>query len=203
MVKSKFPAKSVKSKKAVGAKLSPAKPAVISDFSKQKKPSKTPTAKALTATTLSSIISKLANRKVSFSGPPVMQLSARHPYDPAGLMDVYMPGRWDCTYDLVFMDVIRSTGPSPGEWEGSVIYAQFTAPAAGTYAIVVNFSGYQITLSLNGPWGNNTAYNATNASSSAAVALWAATSGQKLSFTVNCTGSILGYVQSIQVFQVG
>jgi hypothetical protein len=60
----------------------------------------------------------------------------------------------------------------------------------------------QITMNLSGPWGKNTAYCPTISDSSAAVALWSGTAGQTLHFSINCTGQILGYLESIQVFAV-
>ncbi len=138
--------------------------------------------------------------KTGLTKSPVMELTARHPYDAAGFIDVYKPGRWDCESNLVYMDVIRSTGPSPGMWEGTVGYARFKAPKAGDYLIVLNFSGHQITMKMSGPWGVSTAFNATNTTSSAVTALWHATKGQQVFFNLSCTGPIIGYFKSIQVF---
>jgi hypothetical protein len=129
-----------------------------------------------------------------------MSLTARHPYDAAGFMDSYKPGRWDCESNLVFMDVIRQVGPSAGEWDGTVVYGRFTAAADGTYLVVGNFSGYQVTMNLHGPWGNNTAYCATTSDHAQAMALWAGTPGATLFFTINMTGPIIGYLESIQVY---
>jgi hypothetical protein len=138
-------------------------------------------------------------------GPPpslvqVLSLSARQPYAANGNMDVYMPGRWDTTYDLVFLDPIVD-GPMVGEWTGTAVYATFKAPAAATYLIVANFSGYQTTMNLGGPWGTSTAYTAVTTDSGAATALWTGTAGETLSFGVTCSAPILGYLSSIQCFQ--
>jgi hypothetical protein len=153
---------------------------------------------------LTSLASKLANKPVTIPKASLMELSTRHPYDAAGLIDVYKPARWDCTSNLLFMDTIVMTGPSPGEWEGTVVYGSFTAPAAGTYMIVATFSGYQITMNLYGPWGTNTAYTPATSDTGTVIALWTATAGERLSFDINCTapgGQLgMGYLESIQVF---
>ena len=46
-----------------------------------------------------------------------MQLSARQPYDAVNeLVDMYQPGRWVPTSDLMYMDPIVHPNPgSPGE----------------------------------------------------------------------------------------
>jgi hypothetical protein len=90
-----------------------------------------------------------------------MDLTARRPYDEvAGLMDFYEPGRWDSKYNTVMMSGIK-IGPTPGQWDGTVGYIQFKAPKAGTYLIVVHFTGYQITMKLSGPWGTAIGTTAT------------------------------------------
>src|SRR5260370_39698269 len=90
---------------------------------------------------------------------PLMQLSARKPYDAAlGLVDMYMPGRWDATSDLMFMDPIVHPNPNViGEWTGSAGYITFKPPSTGTYLMVLNFYGWQVKTSFNGPAGTTTA----------------------------------------------
>jgi hypothetical protein len=138
-------------------------------------------------------------------GTPQLELTARQPYAPAGFIDMYQPGRWDCEFDTVFMSAIVQTGPSPGQWDGTAAYARFTAPAPGTYIVVVNFSGYQQTMRLNGPWGVTTAHCATTSDSAATSALWTAAAADE---TLYCTFSSksdsglagIAYLQSFQVF---
>jgi len=163
---------------------------------------KSPKVKPALRATLVDHAARLSGRQVTLPDTAAMSLTARHPYDPAGFMDVYHPGRWDCESDLVFMDVIRQVGPSVGEWDGSVVYARFKAPSNGTYLVVGNFSGYQITMNLQGPWGSSTAYCATTSDHAQATALWAGTAGGSLSFTINMTGPIIGYLESAQVFLI-
>jgi hypothetical protein len=133
-----------------------------------------------------------------------LDLTARHPHADAGLMDFYAPGRWDCTYDLVYMMSIHQVGPSVGEWEGTVGYARFKAPAEAAYIVVVNFSGYEQTMGLYGPWGVTTAYSATTSDSPSTVALWNGTAGQDLycefSSRSNDGYSGIAYLNSFQVF---
>ena len=161
---------------------------------------KSPVVKAAVRAVLIEAAGRLLGKPANLPQAPVMTLTARHPHDPAGLMDVYHPGRWDCSSNLVFMDVIRQVGPSVGEWDGSVVYARFTAASSGSYLVVGNFSGYQITMNLSGPWGKNTAYCATTSDHAQATALWSGTAGGSLSFTINMNGPYLGYLESIQVY---
>jgi len=161
---------------------------------------KSPVVKAADHAVLIAAAGRLLGKPANLPGTPVLSLTARHPHDPAGLMDVYHPGRWDCSSNLVFMDTIKQVGPSVGEWDGSVVYGRFTAPSSGSYLVVANFSGYQITLNLNGPWGKSTAYCATTSDHVQATALWSGTSGGTLSFTINMNGPYLGYLESIQIY---
>ena len=166
----------------------------------------TPAIKRTSQAQLIAHAAKFAKRSINALAAPTMELSARHPYDPAGLIDVYKPGRWDCTSNLLSMDTIVMTGPSPGEWEGTVAYGTFKAPANGTYLVVAHFSGYQTTMELHGPWGNNTAYTATTSDTGVAISLWTANAGDNLSFTLNCTApggqASIGYLESIQIFNL-
>src|SRR5512133_122206 len=97
-------------------------------------------------------------------GDLALELTARYPFADAGYVDFYSPGRCDCETNLVYMTAIHQVGASVGEWEGTVGYARFTAPADGPYIVIVNVSGYQQTMRLNGPWGTSTAHTATTAS---------------------------------------
>jgi hypothetical protein len=200
MAKKKSAQRSGKAKKAAPKKSASSKPLSLKHFEKLRKPGKTPKVKRITAANLTRHVSKLT-AKETFSVDLMLELTARHPYDAAGLMDFYKPGRWDCTSDLVFMDVIV-TGPEPGEWDGTVGYVQFTAPSADLYVVVTNFSGYQITMSQYGPWGVDSAYNATNATSASVLSLWSGAAGEGLFFNVSCTGPIIGYLESIQIFRI-
>ena len=140
-------------------------------------------------------------------GDLALELTARHPFADAGYADFYHPGRWDCETDLVYMTSIHQIGPSVGEWDGTAAYARFTAPAAATYIVVVNFSGYQQTMSLNGPWGTSTAYTPTTSDSAAATAIWVAGAGEQLycTFSSRADGGYSGiaYLDSFQIFVSG
>jgi hypothetical protein len=132
---------------------------------------------------------------------PVMDLTARNPYDAVhGRFDVYRLGRWDTTYDLVFMDPIVD-GNSPGEWTGSAAYIMFTPPSTGVYALIVHFTGYQVTVHLNGPGTTTTtAYSPTASTNATVQILFEGTGGAEQEFTLAFTGPSIGYIQSIQVY---
>jgi hypothetical protein len=152
---------------------------------------------------LTDLAAELAKKPVVFLPQALMELTPRYPYDAKhGNVDVYMPGRWDTTSNLIFMDAIVQLG-GPGEWEGSVAYIEFKPASTGTFLIVGNFTGYQTTFHLHGPWGDNTAYTALTSDSGVVMALWA---GGELEFTLNCTVPNneygIGYIESIQVFQL-
>jgi hypothetical protein len=172
---------------------------------KSRRRERPPKVKRLTRTRLSALASKLLGRKAVLAETPALELTARHPYDPAGWMDYYQPGRWDCTYNLLFMDTIV-TGSSPGEWQGTAGYLVFKAPAAGTYLVVANFSGYKTTMRLLGPWGTNTAYTPTPSDTGTVTALWTASAATTLYFYLNCAqdGNVtgIGYLESVQVFRL-
>jgi hypothetical protein len=156
--------------------------------------------KGLTLDHLIGIASEVSKRPIQRLGGPVLELSARRPYDAVhGLMDVYMPGRWDTTSDLIFMTPIV-TGSSPGEWTGSVAYIQFIPDSPGTYLVLCNFTGFETTAHLHGPWGETTAFTAETTDNGVVSAVWDGSGGTNLFFTVNFTASILGYIRSIQVF---
>lgn len=136
---------------------------------------------------------------------PVMELTARQPYNATfGNIDVFQPGRWDTTYNLIFMDTIRQIGPSPGEWDGSASYIEFKPASAGTYLCVGNFTGYQTTAHLYGPWGETTAYTAQTSDSGVVAELY--TTGQPFQFNLNFTVPNndygIGYIDSVQVFSL-
>ena len=90
----------------------------------------------------------------------VMSLSARKPFGQRGSIDVYRPGRWDCSSDLVFLDPI--VVHSPGVWDGSVVYGSFKAPTTKAYLLAVHFYGADLTVHLSGPFGDTIAHSFQN-----------------------------------------
>jgi hypothetical protein len=165
----------------------------------QRKNVDAPTIERVDIRRLGEIATDIFKKPVVAPKEPLMELSARYPFDATyGRIDSYHPGRWDTESNLVFMHPIVQIGPSVGEWDGTVIYAVFNAPAAADYMVVGNFSGYDTTMHLFGPWGEHTAYTAQTTDNGAVVALW--NGGGGLYFTMNCKGSGLGYLESIQVF---
>jgi len=135
----------------------------------------------------------------------LMELTARQPYNAAlGNIDVYQPGRWDTTSDLIYMDTIRQVGPDPGEWDGSASYIYFKPVSNGNYLIVGNVTGYQTTAHLFGPWGETTAYTAQTSDSGVVAALYETDQEFEfnLTFTAPDNGYGIGYIESIQVFSL-
>lgn len=176
----------------------------ISPFKKYEKVV-VPTVQRVSQTRLAELLFGAAHGMIALN-TPVMELTARRPYDAThGLVDVYQPGRWDCTSDLIFMDSIV-TGATPGEWEGSAAYVQFKAPAKSTYLVAGHFTGYECTMWMHGPWGSNSAYTAVTTDTGAVVALWDAHAGDALSFTMNCTSPenlpSIGYIKSIEIYKL-
>jgi hypothetical protein len=176
----------------------PFEPLSVADL-EQRKTAPSPYVQPISRTRLLDL-SRILSPKLTPVGTPALELTARHPYDPAGFMDFYKPGRWDCEANLVFMNVIVQTGSLPGQWEGTVGYARFTAPQSGTYLVLANFSGYQITMNLKGPWGTASAYCTETSDAAAASALWTGTAGTTLFFTLTCAGMCLGYLESVRVY---
>ena len=76
-------------------------------------------------TQLAEAASELAKTPIKPGPTALLELSARHPYDALGNIDVYKPARWDTSSNLIFMDSIRQVGESVGEWEGSAAYIEF------------------------------------------------------------------------------
>lgn len=159
----------------------------------------TPSIERISRAQVAQLAKKVSNERMDVSTTPVLELSARHPFDAArGRIDSYHPGRWDTESNLVYMTAIHQVGPSVGEWDGTVIYAMFDAPASGTYLIVGNFSGHDCTMRLSGPWGQTEAHTATTSDPGAVMASWSGSGA--LFFTMTCQGSLMGYLESLQVF---
>jgi hypothetical protein len=162
--------------------------------------------KRTTKPALTKSATALVGRRIILPETLELELDARHPYDPAGLMDFYMPGRWDSTYDLVYMDTIV-TGADPGEWTGTAAYLQFTAPSDGLYLVVMHFSGVDITMRLFGPWGTTSAHTNTPSDAGAVLAAWVGGAGSTLYFEASCITSDneygIGYLAAVEVYLLG
>ncbi len=160
-----------------------------------------PLLQRVSASRIAELASELMKQEVTPSGPAFLELSARRPYDAFGNLDVYMPGRWDTTADVIFMDTIVRTGAG-GEWVGSAAYIEFRPPAPGNFLIVGHFTGSEITMHLTGPWGERTAYTPTVSEPGAVLAPWV---GGAASFGMHCTDNndySLGYIESVQIFEL-
>lgn len=149
---------------------------------------------ALSSAELASIAAERHQRDVELRAL-AMELSARHPYDAAGLMDFYQPGRWDTSTDLVYMT-------SDFDGNAAAGYVQYTAPTGGDHLVAVSFTGYQTTLRVWGPWGMVSAYSDTTSSNAVATALWNGAAGASLYFNFSFTGGIIGYLRSVRIHQL-
>jgi hypothetical protein len=134
----------------------------------------------------------------------VLSLTARHPYDSAlGRIDMYRPGRWDTEWNLVFMEHVI-TGPLPGQWDGSAGYVKFAPPSSGKYLVVGLFSGYDTTMTLDGPWGKVSDHTAVTSDYGVVSTVWSASGGTSLYFNFACTNPAnsygMGYLSAIQFF---
>lgn len=137
---------------------------------------------------------------------PAMELTPRQPYNDVGHMDGYRPGRWDTESNLVFMSPIVQTGPSAGQWDGTVMYVKCKAPQTGTYLVAATFGmyssptvGLDVLLRMSGPWGVATSTGPTT-EVAAVTALWSGNAGKALSFSVTCLNGIIAYLQSVRLY---
>lgn len=146
------------------------------------------------------LITKHLNKTGALSAIVVLELSAQNPYNAIGNMDFYKPGRWDTSSNLFFMDVIVH-GPLPGEWEGTVGYVRFTAPADATYVVFIYFTGYQTTMQAYGPWGIVEASTATTDDTGLLLVVWSGNAGDNLYFNINCYGPVIGYLESVLFYE--
>jgi len=159
-----------------------------------------PKVERFTKKKLEELTTKHLNKNDLLSIVDVLELSAQNPYNAIGNMDFYKPGRWDTSSNLVFMDVIVN-GPLPGEWEGTVGYVHFTAPADGTYVVFIYFTGYQTTMLAYGPWGTIEASTATTDDTGLLLAVWSGNAGDNLYFNINCYGPVIGYLESVLFYE--
>jgi hypothetical protein len=137
---------------------------------------------------------------------PAVEITPRAPHNDLGHIDVYRPGRWDTSSNLIYLHAMIQTGPSPGEWDGSVVYAKCKAPTSGTYLVAAVFAPYsdpsvglQVRLRLSGPWGIAISSGPTTAAS-AVTALWNGSEGETVNFSVTCADAAIGYLQSIRLY---
>jgi hypothetical protein len=133
------------------------------------------------------------------SATTVLSLTARKPFGQNGLIDVYQPGRWDCSSDLVFLDPFVVS--SPGVWTGSVVYGSFKAPVKKTYLLAVHFYGWDTTVNLSGGFGQTTAHSQQNAPA-VAGGQQQLNAGQQTSFQFHVTGSSLCFLSKIEVLRL-
>ena len=154
----------------------------------------------LSVAELNEIATEQLDQPVSVTEEAAFELTARHPYDAAGSMDFFQPGRWDSQYDFVSMYEFV-IGPD-GLWhgDGTVGYINYTAATPGNHLVAVRFNGYQTTLRASGgPWGIATAYCATMADTATVTALWQANAGDLLTFELTSTPGDAS-IRAVQAF---
>jgi hypothetical protein len=150
---------------------------------------------------LAQVIGDLAGGAEALSAGPVVEWTARSPYDATlGQIYAFHASRWDTVVDLVYMYPMRQTGSGLGEFDGTVVYADFNAPSAGSYLIVAHYAGENTTIRLRGPWG--TVVRSMPAGSNADVVSATWTGSGALHFTLTFQGVWLGYLASVQVFKI-
>lgn len=124
--------------------------------------------------------------KAKYRGPARLppQLNARKPWITGANIDVYRPGRWDSSYNVVFFRTIV-TGDSVGEWDGTVGYVEFKPPSTGQYLVMTHFSGYKARCDVSGPWGVSSSATETTSEEGLVATVYTATNTNKLYFTFN------------------
>jgi hypothetical protein len=124
----------------------------------------------------------------------LVELTARKPYTTEARLDFYRPGRWDTEDDLVYMSPIIQTGPSVGQWDGTVGYGTFIAPEDGMYVVELN---------LRGPWGTRSKSTPGIPGSTATVAgTKQLAKGEHLSFSFSCNNGTIAYMHSVKIYSV-
>jgi hypothetical protein len=134
------------------------------------------------------------------AGTPVsvVRLSAREPwFDGLAALYCFNASRWDTPLDQVFC--FPNQAP-PGSWDGTVVYVDFTPPANETYSIVVSFGGPNAVAHLRGPWGVVDKTVPAGQDSDMVGVTW--TGGDPLWFTISFSGSWLGMVSAVQIFEM-
>lgn len=150
----------------------------------------------MTPAKLRDLVNEREGQSYDILDAPAVTLSARHLWDPAARLDVYQPGRWDTTYNLIYM----SSDFAPNS--ASAGYVDFVAPADSVYLASIRFSGHQTSLRVNGPWGVVSASSATTSDHPTVTGVWNGTLGANLHFNFSFTGGIIGYIESIEIYQV-
>lgn len=132
------------------------------------------------------------------SGDPnsVARLSARRPWlDGVAALYSFNGSRWDTPADLIYC---YPNQQPPGGWDGTVIYVDFTAPAAGDYLIVAAYHGINSIVHLRGPWGTIRKTMPAGLDDDLIAASWSG-SGD-IFFTLTFSESWVGQISAVQIF---
>jgi hypothetical protein len=146
--------------------------------------------RSLTEAELAEVVWKATQRNIEAANP-VTELSARRPYDAPHRIDVFMPGRWDTEGNYISM---RTIDPN------TRVFGTFKAPSSGDYLFVVKFTGFDITMKLSGPWGQNTGHTVELGDPGVVIGLSSASTD--VSFFLMCDGQGTGVLQSIRISQL-
>jgi hypothetical protein len=155
--------------------------------------------KLISRAKLTSLVAKLAKRRVTLSAAPVIDLSPRYPYKSAdtnmNFYDLYSWRTFEAPNGVIAMHKHIPGQPGHGE-------VTFTITSSGTYVIVANFQG-QGTFTLDGPWGVSSATGTWNRPA-AVLGLLTVVSGGPTLFgcEVYCTSGDGVWFLGIQVFSV-
>jgi hypothetical protein len=134
------------------------------------------------------------------AGTPVsvVRLSARNPWiDDLAALYCFHASRWDTPADVVYC--YPNQAPA-GSWDGTVVYVDFTPPDTETYSIVVSFGGPNAIVHVRGPWGVVDMTVPAGQDSDMVGVTW--TGGDPLWFTISFSGSWLGMVSAVQIFEM-
>ncbi len=128
----------------------------------------------------------------------VVKLTARTPwFDGLAALYSFNTSRWDTPANLVYC--IPNSAPA-GSWNGTVVYVDFIAPAAGDYRIVARYHGTNSQVRLRGPWGIVSETMPAGQETDVVSADWSG-SGE-LFFTLSFSGQWLGSISAVQIFEV-
>lgn len=128
----------------------------------------------------------------------VVRLTPRNPWiDGVAAMYAFHASRWDTPANLVFC--FPNQQPPGAGWDGTVLYVDFIPPAAGSYTIAAAFHGPNSIVHLRGPWGIINQSMPAGQDMDVVVAHWSG--GNDLFFTLTFSGSWIGQISAVQIFE--
>lgn len=128
----------------------------------------------------------------------VVKLTPRTPwFDGLAALYCFNASRWDTPANLIYC--FPNQAP-PGSWNGTVVYVDFTAPAAADYRIVARYHGQNAQVRLRGPWGIVSETMPAGQDNDLIVANWSGSGA--LFFTLSFAGQWQGMIGAVQIFRV-